>query len=170
MFWHFPPLLTPFYLFSQYICILSLSNVSLKCTAFYSGEFISRAMCEQTTGVMVVPEGEPLVTCHIWPLSRWHWCWCHLLLRYHTEQPVECQFFQVFPLQRSSHKLKIPPLSLSQDHHLELPTLKNIEYLNFYLIRRNILRNTDCIHSGYLLQSWIYYKILKFYREALFYK
>lgn len=50
MLWHFPPLLTPFYLFSQYICILSLSNVSLKCTAFYSGEFISCAMCEQTTG------------------------------------------------------------------------------------------------------------------------
>ena len=90
--------------------------------------------------VTVVPEGEPLVTCHIWPLSRWHWYWYHLLLRYHTEQQVEYQLFQGFPLQRSSHKLKIQPPSLNQDHRLELPTLKNIEYCNFYLISRITLR------------------------------
>ena len=70
MVWHFPLLLTPLYLFFSILCILSLSNVSLKFTAFYSGEFLSCDMCEQTTGVMAVPEGEPLVTCHIWPLSR----------------------------------------------------------------------------------------------------
>lgn len=49
-------------------------------------------------------------------------------------------FFQVFPLQRSFHKLKTQPPLLNQDHHLELLTLKNIEYFNLLLISKLVFR------------------------------
>lgn len=130
-------------------------------------------MCvwQVTRVVTVLPEGEPLETCRRWPLSRWHWYWRHLLLRCRTEPRAEYPLFQVFPRQRSSHKLRIQPPSLNQDHHLKLPTLKNIEYFNFYLISRIVLRWIDWMGlSGPLI---ITVNLLptpsKFSREALFY-